>query len=265
MTDPAKTASSRSPFGADLALLAGVASLQRWAPSRGRGAALRQFPTIRGPSATIPARTRCAQHTTHQAHRRMRPPQATVPAARRHPTAQKETMTLTTIDPTPALVVIDMQKGIVAAHKDGCVTGAVQHSAELAAAFRGYPALTLSCVTSVSHRSFSPACPPVQASNRPRARPPTTATTSFSPPTPSPTPTLRRTATASASSSPNLGKPPPPTKSSTCCSDAVTLLGRLLKNRTGETLATWNLRTCTAPKCSARRTAEVGRAVAAVA
>lgn len=61
-----------------------------------------------------------------------------VPAARRHPPTQKETMTLTTIDPTPALVVIDMQKGIVAAHKDDSVTGAVQHSADLAAAFRGH-------------------------------------------------------------------------------------------------------------------------------
>ncbi|WP_328323239.1 MULTISPECIES: isochorismatase family protein [unclassified Streptomyces] len=45
-------------------------------------------------------------------------------------------MALTAIDPTPALVVIDLQKGIVAAHKDDSVTCAVQQSADLAAAFR---------------------------------------------------------------------------------------------------------------------------------
>ncbi|QMU79849.1 isochorismatase family protein [Streptacidiphilus sp. PB12-B1b] len=45
-------------------------------------------------------------------------------------------MALTAIDPTPALVVIDLQKGIVTAHSDEAVTGAVRRSAELAAAFR---------------------------------------------------------------------------------------------------------------------------------
>jgi nicotinamidase-related amidase len=37
-------------------------------------------------------------------------------------------MTLTTIDPTPALVVIDLQKGIVPAHPDAPVTAAVDHA-----------------------------------------------------------------------------------------------------------------------------------------
>lgn len=45
-------------------------------------------------------------------------------------------MALTTIDPTPALVVIDLQQGIIAAHPDEAFTVAVQRSAELAAAFR---------------------------------------------------------------------------------------------------------------------------------
>jgi nicotinamidase-related amidase len=47
-------------------------------------------------------------------------------------------MALTTIDPMPALVVIDLQQGIVTAHKGDSVTRAVQQSAELAAAFRRY-------------------------------------------------------------------------------------------------------------------------------
>ncbi|MFB7658106.1 MULTISPECIES: cysteine hydrolase family protein [unclassified Streptomyces] len=45
-------------------------------------------------------------------------------------------MTLTTIDPTPALVVIDLQKGIVSAHTDDAVTTVVRHAARLAAEFR---------------------------------------------------------------------------------------------------------------------------------
>ena len=45
-------------------------------------------------------------------------------------------MALTTIDPTPALVVIDLQQGIIAAHTGEAFTVAVQRSAELAAAFR---------------------------------------------------------------------------------------------------------------------------------
>lgn len=45
-------------------------------------------------------------------------------------------MTLTTIDPTSALVVIDLQKGIVSAHSDPAVTAAVKQAACLAAEFR---------------------------------------------------------------------------------------------------------------------------------
>jgi nicotinamidase-related amidase len=45
-------------------------------------------------------------------------------------------MTLTTIDPVSALVVIDLQKGIVSAHTGGPVTAAVERAAHLAAGFR---------------------------------------------------------------------------------------------------------------------------------
>jgi nicotinamidase-related amidase len=45
-------------------------------------------------------------------------------------------MALTTIDPTSALVVIDLQKGIVSAHTDDAVTAAVKQAAHLAAEFR---------------------------------------------------------------------------------------------------------------------------------
>jgi nicotinamidase-related amidase len=45
-------------------------------------------------------------------------------------------MALTTIDPTSALVVIDLQKGIVAAHTDPAVTAVVKQAAHLAAEFR---------------------------------------------------------------------------------------------------------------------------------
>lgn len=45
-------------------------------------------------------------------------------------------MTLTTIDPRSALVVIDLQQGIVSAHTDDAVTAAVTHAARLAAGFR---------------------------------------------------------------------------------------------------------------------------------
>jgi len=47
------------------------------------------------------------------------------------------TMALTTIDPTSALVVIDLQKGIVSAHSsDPAVTAVVKQAAQLAAEFR---------------------------------------------------------------------------------------------------------------------------------
>ncbi|MDX3075428.1 isochorismatase family protein [Streptomyces sp. NPDC088354] len=45
-------------------------------------------------------------------------------------------MTLTAIDPRSALVVIDLQKGIVSALDDPAVTDAVEHAAHLAAQFR---------------------------------------------------------------------------------------------------------------------------------
>jgi nicotinamidase-related amidase len=45
-------------------------------------------------------------------------------------------MALTTIDPTSALVVIDLQKGIISAHGDPAVTAVVEQAANLAAEFR---------------------------------------------------------------------------------------------------------------------------------
>ncbi|MDN3356236.1 isochorismatase family protein [Actinomadura sp. DC4] len=54
-------------------------------------------------------------------------------------------MTLTTIDPTAALVVIDLQKGIVSAHNDGPV---VEQAAHLATEFRrhGLPVVLVNVV-----------------------------------------------------------------------------------------------------------------------
>ncbi|MGY4976479.1 isochorismatase family cysteine hydrolase [Streptomyces sp. 900105755] len=45
-------------------------------------------------------------------------------------------MALTTIDPTPALVVIDLQSGIVSARTDSSVTAAVKQATDLATEFR---------------------------------------------------------------------------------------------------------------------------------
>jgi nicotinamidase-related amidase len=45
-------------------------------------------------------------------------------------------VTLTTIDPTAALVVIDLQKGIVSAHTDDPVIAAVKQASHLTAEFR---------------------------------------------------------------------------------------------------------------------------------
>ena len=45
-------------------------------------------------------------------------------------------MPLTTIDPTAALVVVDLQKGIVSAHSGDAVTAVVKQAAHLAAEFR---------------------------------------------------------------------------------------------------------------------------------
>ncbi|MYS21398.1 MULTISPECIES: isochorismatase family protein [unclassified Streptomyces] len=45
-------------------------------------------------------------------------------------------MALTTLDPTSALVVIDLQKGIVPAREDAPATPVVRHAARLATAFR---------------------------------------------------------------------------------------------------------------------------------
>lgn len=45
-------------------------------------------------------------------------------------------MALTTLDPKPALVVVDLQKGIVSSHAEPSVDGVVKQAANLATAFR---------------------------------------------------------------------------------------------------------------------------------
>jgi MFS family permease/nicotinamidase-related amidase len=58
------------------------------------------------------------------------PAQPSTPLTKGHP------MALTTIDQTPALIVIDLQKGIVDAHTDEHATAAVRTATQLAARFR---------------------------------------------------------------------------------------------------------------------------------
>ena len=65
-------------------------------------------------------------------------------------------MALTTIDPTSALVVIDLQKGIVPALKDAAAGAAVvQHAAQLATAFRrrGLPVVLVNVTGGPSGRT----------------------------------------------------------------------------------------------------------------
>jgi MFS family permease/nicotinamidase-related amidase len=92
-------------FGATLAFLAAIASLLRGANP--------------APAAATPE------------------PQAAAIDPRNNPSpAGEATMALTTIDPTSALVVIDLQKGIVSAYTDDAVTAVVKQAAHLAAEFR---------------------------------------------------------------------------------------------------------------------------------
>ncbi|WP_328457244.1 isochorismatase family protein [Amycolatopsis sp. NBC_00438] len=86
----------------------------------------------------------------------------------RKPTPTGEsTMALTTIDPTSALVVIDLQQGIVAAHHDPAVTAAVKQAAGLATEFRrhGLPVVLVNVTGRApgrtdAGRSAAPATPP---------------------------------------------------------------------------------------------------------
>jgi nicotinamidase-related amidase len=65
-------------------------------------------------------------------HPILRVPRDNKPAS----TGETTTMTLTTIDPGCALVVVDLQKGIVSALTGAPVTAAVRHAPRLAAEFR---------------------------------------------------------------------------------------------------------------------------------
>lgn len=76
-------------------------------------------------------------------------------------------MTLTTIDPTAALVVIDLQKGIVPAHTDPPVVAAVEQATHLTAEFRrhGLPVVLVNVTGRApgrtdTGRSSSSAAPP---------------------------------------------------------------------------------------------------------
>ncbi|MER7922569.1 isochorismatase family cysteine hydrolase [Streptomyces sp. NPDC096057] len=68
-------------------------------------------------------------------------------------------MPLTTIDPTAALVVVDLQKGIVSALTDFPVTTAVQQTTRLAAEFRrhGLPVVLVNVTGRAPGRTDSPA------------------------------------------------------------------------------------------------------------
>lgn len=64
-------------------------------------------------------------------------------------------MPVTTIDPRPALIVIDLQQGIVAAHQGEAVNAVVHHAASLAAAFRRHdlPVVLVNVVGRASGRT----------------------------------------------------------------------------------------------------------------
>ncbi len=99
-------------FGAALALLAAIVSL------------------LRGANTATPDRSPAPRDT---------PSPTSTPSPTGTPTPSptgEATMALTTIDPTSALVVIDLQKGIVSAHSSPAVTAAVGQAAQLAAEFR---------------------------------------------------------------------------------------------------------------------------------
>ncbi len=95
-------------------------------------------------------------------------------------------MPLTTIDPTAALVVVDLQKGIVSALADDTpVTSAVQQATHLAAEFRRH-GLPWSWSTSPAARRDVPTAPPGYAS------------TPASPPTPLPRPPVGPTSSTNS-------------------------------------------------------------------
>lgn len=132
-------------FGAALAFLAAIASLLRGGapaarPSEPRAAATEAVPAAR-PSEPRPSASEAALAPAPAAGGRPGPkPSGTVPASDPRtspsPTEEIRTMALTTIDPGSALVVIDLQKGIVSARADDAVTAAVKQAAHLAAEFR---------------------------------------------------------------------------------------------------------------------------------
>ena len=81
------------------------------------------------------------------------------PPAREITPRKRSTMALTTMDPTPALVVIDLQKGLTAVPTAHPLDDVVQRSADLAAAFRrhGLPVVLVNATgrRSRAHRGAS--------------------------------------------------------------------------------------------------------------
>jgi nicotinamidase-related amidase len=71
------------------------------------------------------------------------------------PRPRSELRPVTVIDPTAALVVIDLQKGIVSARRDDAVDAVVDRSAGLAAAFRaqGRPVVLVNVVAAAPGRT----------------------------------------------------------------------------------------------------------------
>ncbi len=91
-------------------------------------------------------------------------------------------MALTTIEPSSALVVIDLQKGIVPAGADVPAAPVVQRAARLATAFRrhGLPVVLVNVTGRAPGRTTTPAGPAEAAGAVPRFRPggPTSSTSS---------------------------------------------------------------------------------------
>ena len=110
-------------FGATLAFLAAIASLIR-------GTSPPPTPQDRKrPPPVTPSRDRTATPAAETTS----PPD---PGNQQTSTGGTTTMALTTIDPRSALVVIDLQKGIVSAHAGSPVTAVVEQATHLATEFR---------------------------------------------------------------------------------------------------------------------------------
>jgi MFS family permease/nicotinamidase-related amidase len=120
-------------FGGALALLAAMASLLR-----GCGPAT-SAPEPRDVARNAPSDNQAGTpvaRTTSPSDCRDQPTPTTTPTPTPTPTRRPTTMALTTIDPTSALVVIDLQKGIVSPHPDNSTAAVVKLATRLTTEFR---------------------------------------------------------------------------------------------------------------------------------